>query len=248
MANKALRQAMGYAVDNDAIGERFYHGLRTNATTLIPPVFGSLHNEEIKGYTLDLDKANQLLDDAGYIDTDGDGFREDPDGNKLTINFASMSGGETAQPLADYYVQQWNEIGLDVQFSTGRLIDFQAFYDKLENDDPDIDVFMGAWNTGSDPSPTGLWGPNSPFNYTRYQSDKNTELLAAIDSNASFDEDKRKEAFDAWQEYAFEEAFAIPTLFRSEILPISDRVTNFSWAYDVDHNPWAAIGVTDSSR
>ncbi|MBW5471986.1 oligopeptide ABC transporter substrate-binding protein [Enterococcus gallinarum] len=248
MANKALRQAMGYAVDNDAIGERFYHGLRTNATTLIPPVFGSLHNEEIKGYTLDLDKANQLLDDAGYIDTDGDGFREDPDGNKLTINFASMSGGETAQPLADYYVQQWNEIGLDVQFSTGRLIDFQAFYDKLENDDPDIDVFMGAWNTGSDPSPTGLWGPNSPFNYTRYQSDKNTELLAAIDLNASFDEDKRKEAFDAWQEYAFEEAFAIPTLFRSEILPISDRVTNFSWAYDVDHNPWAAIGVTDSSR
>ncbi len=28
----------------------------------------------------------------------------------------------------------------DVQYSTGRLIDFQAFYDKLKNDDPDIDV------------------------------------------------------------------------------------------------------------
>jgi peptide/nickel transport system substrate-binding protein len=245
MANKSLRQAMGYALDNDAVGERFYHGLRTNATTLIPPVFGSLHNEEIKGYTLDIDKANQLLDDAGYVDIDDDGFREDPDGNKLTINFASMSGGETAQPLADYYVQQWAEIGLDVQLSTGRLIDFQAFYDKLKNDDPDIDVYMGAWSTGSDPSPTGLWGPNSAFNYTRYESDENTELLAAIDSNASFDDDKRKEAFDAWQEYAFEEAFAVPTLFRSQILPISDRVANFSWAYDVDHNPWATIGVTE---
>jgi peptide/nickel transport system substrate-binding protein len=53
MANKSLRQAMGYALDNDAVGERFYHGLRTNATTLIPPVFGSLHNDTIKGYTLD---------------------------------------------------------------------------------------------------------------------------------------------------------------------------------------------------
>jgi peptide/nickel transport system substrate-binding protein len=245
MANKSLRQAMGYALDNDAVGERFYHGLRTNATTLIPPVFGSLHNEEIKGYTLDIDKANQLLDDAGYVDIDDDGFREDPEGNKLTINFAAMSGGETAQPLADYYVQQWEQIGLDVQLSTGRLIDFQAFYDKLKNDDPDIDVYMGAWSTGSDPSPTGLWGPNSAFNYTRYESDENTELLAAIDSNASFDDDKRKEAFDAWQEYAFEEAFAVPTLFRSQILPISDRVANFSWAYDVDHNSWSTIGVTE---
>lgn len=248
MANKALRQAMGYAVDNDAIGERFYYGLRSNASTLIPPVYGSLHNSELEGYHLDLDRANQLLDDAGFIDVDGDGFREDPDGNKLTINFASMAGGETAQPLADYYVQQWQEIGLDVQYSTGRLIDFQAFYDKLKNDDPDIDVYLAAWGTGSDPSPTGLWGPNSAFNYTRYESDRNTELLAAIDSNDSFDEEKRKEAFDAWQEYMLEEAFGIPTLYRNQVLPISDRVANFTWAYDVDHNPWATIGVTSESR
>ncbi|MBM9833392.1 oligopeptide ABC transporter substrate-binding protein, partial [Enterococcus faecalis] len=64
MANKALRQAMGYAIDNDAIGERFYHGLRSNASTLIPPVYGTLHNSDAKGYHLDMDKANQLLDDA----------------------------------------------------------------------------------------------------------------------------------------------------------------------------------------
>ena len=109
MADKSLRQAMGYALDNDAVGSRFYNGLRSNATTLIPPVFGTLHDTEVKGYTQDIDKANKLLDDAGYKDVDGDGMREDKNGEKLTINFASMSGGETAQPLADYYIQQWNE-------------------------------------------------------------------------------------------------------------------------------------------
>ncbi len=70
---------------------------------MIPPVFQAYHDEDIKGFTQDIDKANKLLDDAGYKDVDGDGIREDKDGNKLTINFASMSGGETAQPLADYY-------------------------------------------------------------------------------------------------------------------------------------------------
>ena len=248
MADKSLRQAMGYAIDNDAVGSRFYNGLRTNATTLIPPVFGSLHNTDVEGYTLNIDKANQLLDDAGYKDVDGDGMREDKNGQKLTINFASMSGGETAQPLADYYIQQWNEIGLDVQYTTGRLIDFQAFYDKLENDDPEIDVYQGAWNTGYDPSPMGLYGPNSAFNYTRFESEENTKLLEAIDSKDSFDEAKRKEAFDAWQAYAADEAFVIPTLYRSAVLPVSNRVKDFTWAYDVNYNPWATISVTAESR
>ncbi|EGC69327.1 hypothetical protein HMPREF9087_1942 [Enterococcus casseliflavus ATCC 12755] len=139
------------------------------------------------------------------------------------------------------------QLGGGVWYSA-RLIDFQAFYDKLKNDDPDIDVYLAAWGTGSDPSPTGLWGPNSAFNYTRYESERNTELLAAIDSNDSFDEEKRKEAFDAWQEYVLEEAFGIPTLYRNQVLPVSDRVANFTWAYDADHNPWARIGVTSESR
>lgn len=248
MGDKALRQAMGYAIDNNAVGERFYNGLRSNATTLIPPVFGSLHNSDVEGYHLDLDKANQLLDDAGYADVDEDGFREDKDGEKLTINFASMAGGETAQPLADYYVQQWNEIGLDVQYTTGRLIDFQAFYDKLENDDPEIDIYQGAWGTGSDPSPTGLYGPFASYNYTRFESEENTRLLAAIDSESSFDEAARKEAFDAWQEYAFEEAFVIPTLYRNQLLPISNRVKDFSWAVDTTENQWYTLTVTSENR
>ena len=52
---------------------------------MIPPVFQSYHDDELKGFTQDLDKAKKLLDDAGYKDVDDDGLREDKDGNKLTI-------------------------------------------------------------------------------------------------------------------------------------------------------------------
>ncbi|RDC48693.1 oligopeptide ABC transporter substrate-binding protein, partial [Acinetobacter sp. RIT592] len=247
MADKALRQAMGYALDNAAVGERFYAGLRSNATSLIPPVFESFHDADLKGFTQDLDKANKLLDDAGYKDVDGDGIREDKDGNKLTINFASMAGGETAQPLADYYVQQWKEIGLDVQYTTGRLIEFNSFYDRLENDDPEIDIYQAAWSTGTDPNPSGLWGANAAFNYTRFESEENTKLINDINSSAAFDADYQKEAYKKWQEYAFEEAFAIPTLFRNEVLPVNDRVKDWNWAYDAV-NPWAVVSVTSDSR
>ncbi len=162
---------------------------------MIPPVFESFHDDDLKGFTQDIDKANKLLDDAGYKDVDGDGLREDKDGNKLTINFASMSGGETAQPLSDYYVQQWKKIGLDVKYTTGRLIEFNSFYDKLENDDPEIDVYQAAWSTGTDPNPNGLWGPNAAFNYTRFESEENTKLINDINSSEAFDADYQKEAY-----------------------------------------------------
>ncbi|MEI5994191.1 oligopeptide ABC transporter substrate-binding protein [Candidatus Enterococcus mansonii] len=247
MADVKLRQAMGYAVDNNAIGQKFYNGLRTGATTLIPPIFKTLHNKDVKGYQYDLEKAKKMLDDAGYKDTDKDGLREDPNGKKLTINFASMAGGETAQPLADYYLQQWKEIGLDVKLATGRLIDFQAFYDKIKNDDPEIDVFQAAWGVNSAPSPAGLYSRKAAFNYSRFASEENDKLLKAIDSKASFDDKKRKEAYDAWQEYMFEQAPVIPTLYRNEILPISDRVKSFTWNYE-DTRDYYSIELTAEKR
>ena len=250
MANKSLRQAMGYAVDNDAIGSKFYNGLRTGGTTLIPPIFKELHDDSIEGYTYDPDKANKLLDDAGYkYAKEGDKYRQDPDGNDLVINFASMSGGETAQPIADYYIQQWAAIGLNVQLTGGRLIDFQAFYDKLKNDDPEIDIYQGAWGLSEYPSPAGLYGPKASFNYTRFSSEENTKLLDDIDSKESFDLIKQKEFFDEWQRYAFDEAFAIPTLYRNQVLPVNDRVKEFSWAYsEFSEKGYGAIELTSEKR
>ena len=57
-----------------------------------------------------------------------------------------------------------------------------------------------------------------------------------------------EEAFDAWQEYAADEAFVIPTLYRNQVMPVSNRVKDFSWAYDIDHNRWATVSVTAESR
>ena len=247
MADKSLRQAMGYALDNDSVGNEFYNGLRQNATALIPPIFKTFHNSEMKGYTQDVEKAKKLLADAGYKDVDGDGLVEDKKGEKLVIKFASMSGGETAQPLAEYYMDAWKEIGLDVQLTSGRLIDMQSFYDKLKQDDPEVDVYQGAWGVGSDPSPSGLYGRTAQFNYTRFADEKNDELLGAIDSEKSFDPDFRKKAFDEWQEYAFEEAFVIPTLYRHELQPVSKRVTGFDWNTDV-YNVWEKVGVSSEER
>ncbi len=247
MADKSLRQAMGYAIDNDAVAQRFYNGLRSNANTVIPPVFGSFGatTEEVPGYYYDADKANQLLDDAGYVDTDNDGIREDSDGEPLQINFASMEGGETAEPIAQYYIQAWNEVGLDVQLTDGRLLEFNSFYDRIEADDENIDIYQAAWGTGTDPAPNGLYARNAALNYTRWATEENDQFMADFTSSEAFDEEFQRNTFVEWQKYFSEEAPVIPTLFRQQVMPVNNRVKHFDYAHNpADDFGWHTVEVT----
>ncbi|MGX7077948.1 oligopeptide ABC transporter substrate-binding protein [Globicatella sanguinis] len=242
-ADKAIRQAMAYAVDNDAIGERFYQGLRWRANAPITPNFKDYYNAELPGYTYDPEKAKQILADAGYTDADGDGFIEDKNGEPFTLGFASMSVGETAQPLAEYYMQAWAEVGIDVQLVDGQLMEFNSFYDALKADDPKIQVYQGAWGTGGDPNPTGLYGRTASFNYTRWATEENDKLLAAINSDDSFDDEFRKQAFNDWQAYFMEELPVIPTLFRYSVVGVNNRVKNYDIKVGSDLT-WVDVALT----
>jgi len=226
-----LRRAMWYAVDNDAVGKRFYDGFRWAGTTLIAPSHSVFHDDTIETPTFDPDKANEILDAAGYEDVDGDGFREDPEGNELVLNFASMSGGDVAEPLANYYIQSWQDVGLNVQLLDGRLQEFNTFYDRVGEggkDDPDVHVYMGAWQVGSDVDPYGLYGPTAMYNFPRYESDKNTSLIEDGLSAEAFDLDYRLNVYSEWQELMVEEIPVFPTLYRSKLIPVNEDLRNYT--------------------
>src|SRR5699024_5286112 len=127
------------------------------------------------------DKANELLDEAGYEWADGEEFRTDKDGEPLQIQFATMSGDDVAEQISAYWIENWNDVGLDVVYTTGRTIEFNAFYDKLEADDEDIDIFMGAWGVGTNPSPSGVYAKQAEFNFSRYTDDELQETIMNID-------------------------------------------------------------------
>ena len=231
MGDVKLRQAMGYAIDVEQVSEVYYNNLRERATSLIPPVFKSFYDDSLEGYTYDVEKANALLDEAGYKDVDGDGLREDKKGKPLEIKFATMSGGDIAEDIASFYMQNWKDVGLNVTLATGRTIEFNSFYDKVQGDDPEIDIFMAAWGTGTNPSPSGLYSKTAQYNFSRYTSEKLEELLAAIDSPEAFDPEYRAGKFREWQEYMSENAPIIPTQYRLELRPINKSVKN----YDIDY-------------
>lgn len=227
MADVNLRQAMAYALDIDAAGQNLYNGLQHSSNSIIIPFFKDVYNKDQEGFSYNPEKAKQLLDEAGYKDVDGDGIRENKDGSKLTINFAARTRDEANESLVQQYLNWWKEIGLNVQLYTGRTIELNSFYDKVQADDPEIDVFAAGWSTGYDPNPSGLFGETAQFNFERYVDAEGTAIMNKISSTESFDSAKNVEFYKEWQKYVHDKAFIFPTLVGEELTAVNKRVKYF---------------------
>ena len=229
-ADVRVRQAFGYAVDWDQINEKIYKGLRFTATDsgLYPPRRGPMfYNKDGKKFTKDVEKAKKLLDEAGYKDTDGDGLRENKNGEKLVFNYAARNtGSDLDQALADNFIKSWKEVGLDVKLVDGKLLSPKDWSTRVQADDPSIDIFQGAWGFFNNPNPNYIAGGTSKLNLPRYIDETLAKDLEAIDSKDSFDDNKIKEAFNKFDNDFSEVAPWLPLSWSTDIVWVNKRVKN----------------------
>jgi peptide/nickel transport system substrate-binding protein len=142
---------MAHAVDKQKLIDDIMLGLADPGLTLIPKGLGSFYNSSIKDYDYDIDEANQILDDAGYLDTDDNGIREMPDGSRdLTFRLEWTSDTLYARSEAELLKVMWGQIGINV------------LLEQLDSDEltarccPAFDYDIILWEWGSDPDPNFL--------------------------------------------------------------------------------------------
>ena len=234
MSDIRLRQALAYGLNVDKMIKKYYE-MRERATMAVPPIVKKYYTKDIEGFPYNPEKAKKLLDEAGYKDIDGDGYRENKNGEQFEVNVAVMSGGEISKELLNYYLEQWDKIGIYAVPSRDMLMGFYEFYDRIENDDPEIDVFFAAWGVGTDLDEMRAKGPRSQLNYTRFVSDENNRLMAEISSPRTLENsDYRVEAYKKWQKYYINQAVEVPLTYRYEIIPVNKRVKNYYIGYDAN--------------
>lgn len=240
--NKKLRQAMMYAINRDEWVKAFFSGLGKPINRPIPTAHWiAAADEDLPNqYTYDPEKAKALLDEAGYVDKDGDGFREDPNGKEFVVKFSHYAtGNPTFEARAKALTQYWEEVGLK---STLQMTDVNLYYDQLEKDDKALEVFYGGWGTGADPDPLPLWGIDSVWNYPRWvNADAEKLLQDAVDINVvGTDTEKRKDLYKQWQQIFNEELPVLPIAELEDVMAVSKRVQGVK--YDVsgsnDFNEW----------
>ena len=242
MNNRSLRQAMAYAMNVDEVENHYTQGLSFRVKTLVPESFGDFYNSKLAGFPKNLKKANALLDKAGYKKKKGETYRRDPNGKKLTIHLAVMSGGPNQEAIVQNYIQQWKKVGLHVTLTTGRLIEFNSFYDKIENDDPSVDVFEAAWSLSSEPSQNDLYSAQAPYNFTRFESAENTKMLKEMDSQKAFNHAYRVKVFHKWQAYMQKEAYVVPLTNNYSITAVNSKLVNYSLKPSKSGLVWYQVG------
>ena len=232
MSDPALRKAIAYALDNEQVANETYQGLRTSANTLLTPFFGEIYADksEVPGFTYNPEESKKILADAGYKDTDNDGYVEDKEGKPLTITLLVPAGSQTDDAVIQQYIEWWKNVGLRVELLNGRALEFNAYAEKLTKYADDFDMWLGGFTIGYNPDPDGLYGPKARFNFGHYVNDEHTKLISEIASEASFDPAKRVELFKQWQKFVFENPFEIPRFNSYSLTAVNKRIKHIDIA------------------
>jgi peptide/nickel transport system substrate-binding protein len=166
-----VRQAIAHAIDKPTIVKRVLSGLGTPADTLSvsPDTEWSPQMGDGQRFDFDLAKARQILDDAGYKDTNGDGIREMPGGGRpLKFRYAVRTEGDAGQPTAELISGWLRQIGIA---TTQKVYNDSQLTELIGKGD--YDLFVWGWTPFVDPDPMLSYftcgqvssDPKDPTNY-----------------------------------------------------------------------------------
>jgi len=148
LRDRNVRLALAHATDKQKIIDVVLLGLGTPGLTLIPDGLGVWYNDAIADYAFDIDEANLILDEAGYVDADGDGVRDMPDGtNPLIFRLFWPNDSSTAPRIAELLAETWEQVGIKLE---PQALDPDALTSVCC---PTFDFDIIIWGWGSDPDP-----------------------------------------------------------------------------------------------
>lgn len=197
--DQKVRQAIAYAINRQGIIDGLLYGRGSVQNSPIATQFWAYDDTNPESYDFDPEKAKSLLDEAGYVDVDGDGMREAPDGNEWVLNLHYPLGNQIRERSAPIIAEFLGEVGISVEIAQPK--EAPVYFDDLDHNTENMDIFLIGWSLDSgDPDPGGIWRSDVPYNYPRWNNAEADALLNdAISPPEAFEQEYRKEVYSEWQ-------------------------------------------------
>jgi len=221
----AVRLAIAYATDKQQIVNVAYLGYAEPATVVVPASLGKWHNSDIVDIPFDPTEGRRILEEAGYVDSDSDGIREDADGNLLEYRLYATEDATPARIL-EIISDGLAQIGIS---APPTLMD----EDSLIGLYPDFDFDLIYWGWGLDPDPdfamlifTCDQREEGGWNDSGYCDEQFDEMY--VQQGTTVDQEARRELIWQMQENLFEERpYIVLTYVQSVQAFRGDRFTDF---------------------
>jgi peptide/nickel transport system substrate-binding protein len=234
LSDKLVRQAFAHAIDREAIAKLYGpFGRATGNMLVAPPSYASNNQPD---YDYDLVKAAQLLDQAGWKDTNNDGIR-DKNGVPMKIVFQTTANNSIRTQTLRLIQQSLEKLQISVRldFPADFASSYIKFFADLEefsggNLSPDPQSYMQTnWACDSIPQQANNYAGG---NYARWCNDQYSQLLkqAAVEINP----EKRSQYFIQMNDLVVSEVAAIPLVNLALVSGVGNALDG------VDPSPWSS--------
>lgn len=232
-----FRKALAHAVDRDKICDIVFDGYATPTYTtfLMPGVAYDFVNPGVPGndYEYDLDRAEEMLDSAGFTDVNGDGWRDTPDGDDLiiTLPVTEMGGGDDNK-IAEILKEDWRDLGIRVEMKQT-----ESSQRQKELHRSNVFIVGMPYLMHDDVDDLAHFEVNSHFNKPNwYDYDNSDYNQLAEDLQGTAGREERKEISYKMQDILAEDVPTVPICSSDVILAYrSDRFTGWE---DVPPTYW----------
>ena len=199
--NAELRKAFSYATNRVELVTLAWEDQAVPLYQPLPPTIWG-HNPDIDADAphYDPDQAMAILDKLGYVDADGDGMRDNPDGTPWAVPFTVGSEDEWRRQ-GEVLAAQWSDIGIPAQIE---LMDFGSMLELTTTGTHD--VFLSLYGYSDPLILTYFFDPDRKGGSNRawFSTDELTALLLAADSDMN--QETRYETITQISEYLIDQS------------------------------------------
>lgn len=227
--NQVVREAISTAIDKDAVVESIYGGLYDKADTFFSRSLPHCNVEQAV-YSFDLDHANQILDEAGYMDTDGDGIRE-KDGVKLSASFMYQTGSASDDNLVVYICNQVGKLGIELTPQSAQMMDWYA---KIQSGNYGLTIFKTQGGYYDPASVVTNINPATSMDPIMMQIGvSNPDVATLVDElDFSADEARIQEIYDIILTTMADQCLTTPLIYTRQLTVYSDTVASYVFPAD----------------
>ncbi len=187
-----VRRAMGYAFDHEEMLEKIFYGMYEPASGVFHPTSWMAPKNPPAPLQQDLDKAEELLDEAGWEDSDGDGVRDkEINGKSVRFEFSIIypQGSTNAEKVCNLFRENLDQIGI---LCNPRPLEWTVLQEMTQTHK--FHAYMGGWGTGTDPyTLENIFKTGAERNFGEYSNKKVDQLFGQ--GMKEFDQEKRAEIY-----------------------------------------------------
>jgi peptide/nickel transport system substrate-binding protein len=240
LSDLKVRQALALAIDREAIAALYGPTGRPTSNVLVSP---ANYDSPNTSYEYNLEKAAALLDEAGWVDSNGDGLR-DKAGVAMKLLFQT-SENAVRQQTQRIVQNSLRQIGIEVQVkiipasvffsntpsNTDTRFHFYADLEEFQtgNRSPDPGAYMKSWTCDEITQKSNDW---TRANIERWCSPGYDVLYDQ--STIELDPEKRQQLFIEMNNLMIQDVVIIPLVHRADVSGVSQTIQN------IELTPWDA--------